>query len=181
MASPSTSASASDSEHNGLHWRFCYSDYCLVHYGAKMDEGYFPVKPRNKPRKVNHAREKAKYEARCLITWGAENDTKEPTKPGSDWFSEDCSEIKPVEAPKVSANNCSNDDFDQYGWPREKVDPWAKAAEEPKQPSNNDPDESGWTTVTNTETKKKQTAAPKQSSNASKWTKVDGGQGRKGW
>ena len=180
MASSSTSSSASDSEHNSLHWRFCYNDNCLVHYSAKIDEGYFPVKPRNKPRKVNHAREKAKYEARCLLTWGGENDTKKPTKPGSDWFSENWSEIKPVEAPKVPANNCSNDDFDQYGWPIEKVNPWAKAIEErAKEASNDKPDESGWTTVTNTKTKKKQQPAALIVS--SKGPKANGARGKNGW
>jgi hypothetical protein len=34
--------------HDGLHWSFCYQDNCMTHYAAKMGQGWFPQRPRNR-------------------------------------------------------------------------------------------------------------------------------------
>ena len=35
-----------EAAHELLHWSFCFSDSCTIHYSSKMDAGWFPSKPR---------------------------------------------------------------------------------------------------------------------------------------
>ncbi len=38
-------------EHDGLHWTFCYIDNCNTHVSDKMATGWFPRKPKRKPKR----------------------------------------------------------------------------------------------------------------------------------
>ena len=60
-----------DSEHASMHWSFCYDDNCLAHYEAKIGQGWFPQKSKNKPRKttrrpLSYAERQAEEAARRL-------------------------------------------------------------------------------------------------------------------
>ena len=184
-----------------MNWTFCYDDNCLVHYSAKIDGGWFPVKTKNKPRarKRNPERERARWMAEAGMTeemmkrddetqeeWNLRNGLtadgwrKEPLniKPGK---------VRDVKKPKKIM-------YESWGgeWPKELCNTdWGFEEDVTKEPEskpvpeikdlstngNKDTVEEGWEQVTKGK-KKKQITASKQSINDSKW--ATGGKNTRG-
>ena len=58
-----TSGVKGETAHGLLHWSFCYSDSCTIHYSSKADAGWFPSKPRKEFNVIERQTPPPAYEA----------------------------------------------------------------------------------------------------------------------